>query len=524
MTGFAAALLLLLPAVPLANAFRFPGFRRRLGLFPRTLLLLVAGLAVYVAAVTALVLTHPGYAAAAAVVVSLAAAWVAFWRARPGYGKRKRLPPGTLKIAPTGPWADFLHYRKLADRHGPVFKMTHFVRPMVCIADLALGREFLQRHDRDTMTPPMPFNDDIPDGFMRYMAPEVHREYRSRMKTLFTDPEFLDQRSGPIRDLIRRTVAAMAQRVEPVNPVPAISDMTFTAFAGFFFAIEPGDAAFGRLRACYATIDYRAARLTRRKRAKRALSEIETIVLGHALERDCYFGRFVAARARERDGPPVDTTLIRNFIFLLQTSWIDVTDLLVWVFKLLGDHPRWTEALRADLASGDPERVRAASRLADRIVRETLRLEQSEYLMRRAIRDIDFAGFHIPRGWLVRICVRESHRDPSVFPDPHAFDPDRFRDAVPSRLYAPFGMQQKSCLGASVTLWMGREFALALAQGPCWDVVRDGPRELGAFHWRPSVHYRVRAAATRSSRASPGKAESKVRSVPTVTIPDRART
>jgi cytochrome P450 len=44
---------------------------------------------------------------------------------------------------------------------------------------------------------------------------------------------------------------------------------------------------------------------------------------------------------------------------------------------------------------GDPE----PGELARRIVRETLRLEQSEYLMRQARRTIHWRGFVIPRGW-----------------------------------------------------------------------------------------------------------------------------
>ena len=123
---------------------------------------------------------------------------------------------------------------------------------------------------------------------------------------------------------------------------------------------------------------------------------------------------------------------------------------------------------------------------------ETLRLEQSEYLMRKALHDLHFEGFLIPKGWLVRIGVRESHRDGAIYDDPHVFNPDRFlANLYGIRQYSPFGLQQKSCVGKSLTLVMAERFVLALAREYRCMVVKDGPRELGAFHWRPSAKLRV---------------------------------
>ena len=70
-------------------------------------------------------------------------------------------------------------------------------------------------------------------------------------------------------------------------------------------------------------------------------------------------------------------------------------------------------------------RARAVARISRlRIVQETLRLEQSESRYRRATADLELDGFRIPKDWLVRMCIRESHQDESVFPE---------RDEVRSR-------------------------------------------------------------------------------------------
>ena len=67
-----------------------------------------------------------------------------------------------------------------------------------------------------------------------------------------------------------------------------------------------------------------------------------------------------------------------------------------------------------------------AHQLANRMVLETPRLEQSENLMRKVLHDIQFEGFLIPKGWLVRIGIQESQYDAAIFPYPHDFNFDRF--------------------------------------------------------------------------------------------------
>ena len=122
---------------------------------------------------------------------------------------------------------------------------------------------------------------------------------------------------------------------------------------------------------------------------------------------------------------------------------------------------------------------------------ETLRLERSEYLMRKALHDIHFEGFLIPKGWLVRIGIRESHRDAKIL-NPHDFNPDRFlTGSYEPKQYSPFWDSTEIVCGQGPDLWIGQKFVLELAGGFQWKVVQDGPRELGFFHWRPSSKFRV---------------------------------
>jgi cytochrome P450 len=74
-----------------------------------------------------------------------------------------------------------------------------------------------------------------------------------------------------------------------------------------------------------------------------------------------------------------------------------------------------------------------------RLVTETLRLYPPAWLLsRRAIDEVTLGGQVLPPGASILFSPYAVHRDPSIFPDPDLFDPDRWRPEratlVPSRL------------------------------------------------------------------------------------------
>ncbi len=111
---------------PLVRLLLAPAFIGRLGGSPELAIAIGAGLVVYVVTIAAVAVVVPWLLRPAAViaVMLMVALW---WRARPGFGRDRGLPPGSLSLAPVGPWVDDMFYRKQAARYGPVFKMTHVV-------------------------------------------------------------------------------------------------------------------------------------------------------------------------------------------------------------------------------------------------------------------------------------------------------------------------------------------------------------------------------------------------------------
>jgi cytochrome P450 len=417
-----------------------------------------------------------------------------------------------MPLLPLRPLIDHRFFQKQAARHGAVFKTTQigsgagpnpflgFLKPVFCVVGLKQGAELLHDHDAALIPPTIPFSRFIPKGFLRFMDPTTHACYRRIFQVAFSD-RVTRGSEGLIAQQVRTALGRMSEisacnPEKGVRPETHLLDMVFGVLAGIFFGIDPESQELARLRTLYRSI---AIENDSDREVRAALAEIESIIeeqrmqLSGTSTRDvaipaCYLGELAHNHPEVLD----DATVVGNLIYILQASWIDLSGLLLWVFKMLTDHPEWVARLREEDGTQAEAIAGTGDSLACRIVSETLRLEQSEYLYRETLEEVSFGGFVIPKGWLVRICVRESHRSAEIFDNPEAFDPDRFLGRRYSRdEYSPFGASRIMCLGEELTKTFGRIFSSEAALAYDWSVVSDGPREFRRWHWKPSSRFRV---------------------------------
>ena len=87
-----------------------------------------------------------------------------------------------------------------------------------------------------------------------------------------------------------------------------------------------------------------------------------------------------------------------------------------------------------------------------RVALETLRLVPPMFGdFRRALLDVEFDGYLIPKGWQVFWVASVTHMDPDIFPEPTMFDPSRFENqsaaAAPLFSFVAFGGGPRICVG-----------------------------------------------------------------------------
>ena len=163
--------------------------------------------------------------------------------------------------------------------------------------------------------------------------------------------------------------------------------------------------------------------------------------------------------ARDEDGSGLSDEEIRDQLMTLMFAGHDTsTSTVSFLFYELARNPEALVRLRDELdevlGGKPPSPAQLAGDLPylDMVVDEVLRLSPPAWIgPRRAVHDFEFAGCTVPAGAHVNYVSWASHRLPEVFPDPEAFDPERFtrerKTALPRGAYVPFGGGSRICIG-----------------------------------------------------------------------------
>lgn len=479
--------ILLAPLLPLLYSLSQRGFRKRLALMPRAIPFLIFASITYCIAVLLMFLFAPLLLRASALALSVVGAFF-IWRALPNYGRARSLPRGSLAYFPIGPWRDQFYYQKQFRKYGAIFKTRELLQPMVCIVGLPRAQALLAQHQPTLITPPLQINRFVPHGLLRYMTPADHERFRAIYQHTFSR-HALESSAPYLTNTVRAALAQIAQasQARGVNVLPHLEELIFRVLARVFFGITTDHPRFVEFTRAYRLLDFRSHHAD--DATTRATLDTLIALLRQGLDTAQQENKLAPSFLSELVAltNSAESMYYLNLIYTLIISQNDLAGLSHWLVQLLGENPIWLERLRAQRAEES-----AANNLAARIVQETLRLEQSEFLLRRTTRAIQFEGFTIPQNWYVRMCVWESHRDPNIFEQPNIFNPDRFLNRVYSRAeYAPFGLFKKSCLGEHTTLWYSKALVLELARAYEVQIRHYEKPEFSGFHWQPSSKLRV---------------------------------
>jgi cytochrome P450 len=456
--------------------------------FRRVQMTLVAAWIAGIACAAVLGLLNPALLYGMAVLAGVAAAFFC-WRGRASYGRSAGLPNGSLSLSQSLlAIIDRDYYLRAADRYGPIFKMAQFHQPTICVIGLERGHR-LFREQLDSFGPvSQPFNRSVSGGFLRYMDTDTHGVYARLFGKALALP-VLSHAVPDVERICKAALDAMAHACRTGNspgtsPRPYCEQLSYDAFVRVLFGLNPGTPAYEEMNAAYSGL--RAYNIGRKVdgATQQSLEQLRSLLRSHAktlIDNPASSPRCTLTELHRLDTAMPDRVCVDNLLFTLKISTANVASLLLWLFKMLGEHPGWmTRIANASCADGKDEQ----KPVIDSVVKETLRLAQSEYLYRRLLEDVEFEGMTLPKGWLVRLCVRESHRSEAVFDQPKDFDPGRFLGRKRSVTeYAPFGYGAHGCNGIALNDIICRAFLQTLASGFDWAITQDGPLERGLRHW-----------------------------------------
>jgi cytochrome P450 len=154
--------------------------------------------------------------------------------------------------------------------------------------------------------------------------------------------------------------------------------------------------------------------------------------------------------AEHEDGSPMSHEELRDELMTALVAGHETTaSQLAWAFERIAREPRVLGRLREELDAGSDEDYLTAT--INEILRHRPVLPNAE--PRLVKQPVEIGGVRYRPGVALFANAYLVHHDPAVYPEPHAFRPERFLENPPGTYtWIPFGGGRRRCLGASFAL------------------------------------------------------------------------
>lgn len=206
--------------------------------------------------------------------------------------------------------------------------------------------------------------------------------------------------------------------------------------------------------------DARAPIRITRPRAPRDMSEtitlMESRIASGERRRDVLSD---LVRGRLASGPDLSSEqIIGELVQMLYAGHHTVPAVMTTMWRHMHEHPAVAREVRLE-ARSRPGKARADDTFlmdsyACAVVKESMRMEPpAPVLYREVVDGFRLGEFDLAADDGLWISPQLLHFDPRNFPDPHIFDPGRFRGATASPIaYLPFGLGPRTCIGNRLSL------------------------------------------------------------------------
>jgi cytochrome P450 len=158
--------------------------------------------------------------------------------------------------------------------------------------------------------------------------------------------------------------------------------------------------------------------------------------------------------AEHEDGSPMSPEELRDELMTALVAGHETTaSELAWGFERLSREPAVLERLYGELDGDSDEAYLTAT--VQEILRHRPVLPHAE--PRLVKQPVEIGGFTYQPGVMLAAFAHLVHHDPAIYPEPHAFRPERFLESEGGKApgtytWIPFGGGRRRCLGASFAL------------------------------------------------------------------------
>ncbi|MEJ3749933.1 cytochrome P450 [Actinomycetes bacterium KLBMP 9797] len=191
-------------------------------------------------------------------------------------------------------------------------------------------------------------------------------------------------------------------------------------------------------------------------RIRRVIDEVIEAYRADGTDRQDLLSMLLRARDADTGEAMTDAQVSDEVVTIMLAGSETTANTMAWTFYRLGRHPEIADRVAAEAAEvlgGRRVTFDDLTRLeyAGRVLNEVVRLYPLWLVMRRSVSPVALGSVTVPPDTELILSPLAMHRDPTLFTDPMAFDPDRWTPeraaAIPKHAFIPFGSGNRQCIG-----------------------------------------------------------------------------
>ncbi|KAJ6797551.1 cytochrome P450 716B1-like [Iris pallida] len=397
-----------------------------------------------------------------------------------------KLPPGPMGIPILGDnlgfllalWTDRLAEwaGRRVDKYGPVSKLSLFGAPTVLLAGPAASK-FVFTSDAFVSEQLKPFKRMIGERTITQLAGGEHRRLRGAIAQ-FLRLDMMKKYVGRVDEEVRHHIAANWAGRDRVTVVPLAKSLSLDLIGSLVYDIDSRDVR-NRLKRDFVDIMdglwadgiglpfLNLNRTTRAcARVRGTLTEIvrarrEAHEQGRRSSKEDLITYLISLESRDpaEDHVFVDDEIIDISMLVMLAGYDTSSVLITFMIRHLANDPPTRAAVvreQEEIANSKASKEDpltwddvAKMKYTWRVAMEILRMIPPLFGARRtAVRDVEYDGYTIPKGWNALWLASVTQMDATIFPEPAKFDPTRFENpSIPAYSFQAFGGGLHACPG-----------------------------------------------------------------------------
>ncbi|KAL5548341.1 hypothetical protein UlMin_003572 [Ulmus minor] len=377
----------------------------------------------------------------------------------------KGLPPGSLGIPIIGQSLSLLRAMRAntADKwlenrirkYGPISKLSLFGKPAVFLQGRAANK-FIFTSDDSTIASKQTKSIQmiLGDRNLLELNGEDHKRVRGALM-LFLKPESLKQYVGKMELEIKKHIEMHWQGKQQVTVLPLMKTLTFNIISSVLFGLERGTRRDKLVEGSQQMIEGMWSvpvnlPFTRYNRSLKASRMVQNMVnqliqekrakpeqKGASPDQDLITS-LLSTRKEDNKEIMTEKEIIHNVMLVMIAGHDTSAVLITFIMQFLANKPdiyaavlQEQEEIAKSKAFGEflTWEDLAKMKFTWRVAMETLRVVPPVFGgFKKAVKDIEYGGYTIPKGWQIFWATKMTHMDNSIYPEPSKFDPNRFEN------------------------------------------------------------------------------------------------